>query len=430
MVLVSETNLELVTNQIEIEADRCVACGLCLPHCPTYRETRTENESPRGRIALMRALARGDLPLTARLESHLALCLACRNCENVCPANVGYGRLIDSGRAFIEANRSRSFAERILRKMTMDGLIARPRNLRLLANVLRVYQKSGLQRFFRAARLLRLFGLAQWDSQLPLIPPQPAWRQSYPAQAPRRGGVGLFTGCVTGIVDRQTLLAAIYILNRLGYDVHVPHGQVCCGALHQHNGELETAVVLMRRNIDAFAADPLHAIISTASGCGAMLAEYVDCLPDDARAAAFSTRVRDISRFLLDCEWPAELQPAPLDARIAVHDPCTLTNVLRAQDHAYRLLESIPGTGIYPLPENNLCCGAAGVYFLTQPNMAKSLRAHKLKTLKQLVPDILVTSNIGCALHLAHGIEEAGLNIEVIHPIVLIERQLRAASQQ
>lgn len=425
----SDRNLELVS-RIRLEADRCVACGLCLPHCPTYRETRTENESPRGRIALLRALARDDLPLTPQLESHLDLCLTCRNCERVCPANVAYGRLIDSGRAFIEARRPRPFVERLLRKLTMNMLIAKPSNLRRFAQMLRLYQKSGLQRFLRIIYLLRLFGLDRWDRQLPPIPPQPAWRESYPAQAPRRGCVALFIGCVTGITDRPTLLAAIHILNRLGYDVHVPRGQVCCGALHQHGGEAKTAASLMQRNIDVFDAERVDAIISTASGCGAMLAEYADCLPHESRVRAFSVKVRDISHFVCDSVWPADTRLAPSTACIAVHDPCTLSNVLHDERYIYRLLERIPGVEVYPLPDNNLCCGAAGAYVLTQAKMANRLRANKLQALTQCAPDVITTSNIGCALHLQHGIREIGLNIEVLHPIVLIQRQLQAASSK
>lgn len=419
--------MDLVT-KINLEAARCVACGLCLPHCPTYRETRTENESPRGRIALMRALARNELPLTARLESHLSLCLTCRNCEDVCPADVRYGNLIDSARALIEARRPRSFTQRVLRKATMDGLIARPANLRVLGNALRLYQKSGLQRVLRSTRLLRLLRLERWENQLPQIPPQPKWQQRYSAQSTYRGKVGLFTGCATAIFDRETLTAAIQVLTRLGYDVHVPHGQVCCGALHLHAGEPEKAAALIRRNIDAFCPEQIDAVISTASGCGATLVEYADYLPNDPRARAFSTKFSDINRFLSDIDWPADIRLASLNTHIAIHDPCTLRNVLHDETQPYRLLEKIPGTKVSELPENNLCCGAAGVYFLTQANMAESLRTTKLKELVHLKPDILATSNIGCALYLSHGIREAGLNIDVVHPIVLIDRQLQVAS--
>jgi glycolate oxidase iron-sulfur subunit len=376
----------------------------------------------------MHAMADGNLALTERLESHLALCLTCRNCEAVCPAKVNYGRLIDHGRALIEARRARPLTQRLIRKIAMDKLMVQPRQLRKLAGVLRFYQRSGLQWALRKTRLLALLGLSQWDTALPPLPAQTKWRSVYPGRAPKRGDVGLFIGCVTSIADRHTLMAAIRVLNALGYDVHIPPHQACCGALHQHTGELTKAAALMQQNVAAFDTDRLDAIISTASGCGAMLSEYNDCLRDDPRARIFASKTQDISHFLADYEWPKEVSLAPLPARIAVHDPCTLNNVLRHGDKPYRLLEKIPAVQLCPLPENDLCCGAAGTYFLTQTEMAEELRTNKLEALKQIVPEVLVTSNIGCALHLVNGIRKIDLNVEVLHPIVLIERQLRVGT--
>jgi glycolate oxidase iron-sulfur subunit len=418
-----------LASKIRYDAERCVACGLCLPHCPTYRETRTENESPRGRIALMRALARDELPVSDRLESHLALCLSCRSCERVCPAKVSYGRLIDNGRALIEARRQRPMRERLLRRFTMDALLSRPRRLRVLAKVLRTYQVSGLQRVLRTTGLPRLVGLQRWESMLPSVPRQPSWRDHYPAQGAPIGRVALFTGCVTGIFDRQTLTAAIHVLNALGYDVHIPGEQTCCGALHQHSGELAKAKVLMERNMSAFDGNAVDAIISTASGCGAMLSEYAMWLPDHAGAVSFVDRIKDISRFVIDSPWPVRATLTALDTHVAVHTPCTQINVLRDVDSTYRLLEKIPGLRLSALPENDFCCGAAGVYFLTQAAMAKTLSARKLEKLASLRPNMLATCNVGCAMHLQHGLRETRLDIEVVHPIVVIARQLHIDGQ-
>ncbi|MEE9559893.1 MAG: heterodisulfide reductase-related iron-sulfur binding cluster [Acidiferrobacterales bacterium] len=416
-----------LASKIRHEAGRCVSCGLCLPHCPTYRQMRTENESPRGRIALMRAIAGGDLPVTARLESHLSLCLDCRSCENVCPANVRYGQLIDSARALIETRRPRPRVQDLLRRLLMDQLLARPRNLRLLARALRFYQVSGLQRCARATHLPGLLGLEQWEAQLPPLSRQVPWQQQYPAQAPRRGRVGLLTGCISGIVDHDTLTATIRVLTTIGFDVHVPSRQVCCGALHQHGGEPKKAAALMRRNIEAFGAAELDAIVSTASGCAATLAEYGVYLPDDAGARVFSAKAREVSDFLTGTDWPTTVHCAPLPIRVAVHDPCTLTNVLHANDEPYRLLQRIPALELRPLPENNLCCGAAGVYFLTHSQMAHDLRAPKLASLAQWAPDAVVTTNIGCALHLGQGMRTINPDIKIVHPVILIAKQLQVA---
>lgn len=378
----------------------------------------------------MAALARGHLPVSARLESHLALCLSCRSCERVCPAEVSYGRLIDNGRALIEARRQRPMRERVLRRFTMDALLSRPRRLRMLAKALRAYQVSGLQRALRTTRLLRLAGLQRWESMLPSVPRQPSWRGHYPAQGTPIGRVALFTGCVTGIFDRRTLTAGIHVLNALGYDVHIPGEQTCCGALHQHSGELEKASVLMQQNIRAFDGAAVDAIISTASGCGAMLSEYALLLPDHAGVVPFADRIRDISRFVIDSPWPAHATLTALDTHVAVHTPCTQINVLRDVDSTYRLLEKIPGLRLSTLPENDFCCGAAGVYFLTEPAMANTLRARKLEEFASLRPDMLATSNVGCAMHLQHGLREMHVDTEVVHPIVLIARQLHISGQR
>ncbi len=373
----------------------------------------------------MHAIANGQLSVTTRLESHLALCLTCRNCETVCPANVNYGRLIDQGRALVEARRARPLTQRLMRWLVMDQLLARPRRLHTLANLLRLYQRSGLQWSLRKTRLLALLGLSKLEAKLPPLPAQTKWRPVYPGRAPKRGDVGLFVGCVSNVVDRQTLTAAIRVLNMLGYDVHIPPRQTCCGALHQHSGELTKAATLMQQNVAAFDTDRLDAIVSIASGCGAMLSEYHQCLPDNSGAQIFVSKTQDICHFLVNCEWPREKSLAPLAMRVAVHDPCTMKNVLQKTHAPYHLLEKIPAVQLCPLGENNLCCGAAGTYLLTQSEMAEKLRANKLESLRQILPEILVTSNIGCALHLLDGIGTTDLKVEVLHPVVLIERQLR-----
>ncbi len=373
----------------------------------------------------MRALAKGDLALSPRLQSHLDLCLTCRNCERVCPAKVPYGRLIDNGRAFARTQRQRPSTWHLLRRLSIDAVLQRPVALRWLARLLRAYQVSGLQRFLRAAQVLRLLRLQRWDSLLPSIPPQSAWQPLYPARGKHQGRVALFTGCVAGSVDRQTLIATIQVLNVLGYDVHVPQRQVCCGALYQHAGETQKASALMRTNVRVFDAEQVDAIISTASGCGAMLAEYPTCLPEDVAARSFADKIRDASHFVLQSQWPPSVATlAPLEVDVAVHTPCTLTNVLGHADSGLRLLQRIPGVRPYALPENDFCCGAAGIYFLTQPTMANTLGARKLDALTRMRPSMLATSNVGCALHLEQGIREKQLNIEVLHPIVLLARQL------
>ncbi len=403
----------MTPQQILTEADRCVKCGFCLPHCPTYRHTLDEGESPRGRIALIQGWVSGRLEDSVKLQGHLDRCLACRACETACPSAVHYGRLIDGARE-LEQQRL-GFLRRTLRAAAL-GLITRRWSLRLASGLLRLLGRKGV------ATLLRLSGLPSLRRAVNLAPalPRPTrWCRRYTAATPVLGRVGLFTGCISRITDQAALLAAVRILNRLGREVVVPPQQGCCGAMHLHAGDPDVASRLAQHNRRAFAGAELEAIVGIASGCTAQLMEYPHLLDKEGLPAP----VQDISAFLTDLPWPEGLQLKPLPKRVAVHDPCSLRNVLKMADAPYRLLRKIPDIELVALPGNALCCGAAGAYLLTQPDMADALRADKLTALGEDPPDILVTSNTGCALHLAAGIRASGLAVEVLHPVQLLERQ-------
>jgi glycolate oxidase iron-sulfur subunit len=392
------------------EAARCVSCGLCLPHCPTYRKTLSEADSPRGRIALMQGVLERRIPANERFQAHIDLCLACRACENVCPNNVEYGRLISGARAIVEKSRRRSVWQRLGRLVLMDGVATRPSMLRLVGGVLRIWQAMA----GKAGWLMR-FGLVRIATRLPPLRPQPVWKAVYPAAGKVRGEVGLFLGCVARVTDVETLSASIFVLNRFGYTVHVPPRQGCCGAMHASLGEPEKVRVFEERNLRAYTGVNVEAVISTATGCGTALKNY----PQD-----FAGRVRDISEFLGEAEGWEEAGIAPPAEKMAVHEPCLMRNVLHCQDKPYDLLRRIPGATVVPLAGNDQCCGAAGTYFLTQPDMAASLLADKIEAVKASGARILATSNIGCAMHLAVGLKAAGIEIEVIHPITLLARQM------
>jgi glycolate oxidase iron-sulfur subunit len=251
--------------------------------------------------------------------------------------------------------------------------------------------------------------------QLQLLKPQPVWKTVYPAMGKVRGEVGLFLGCVARVTDVATLSASIFVLNRLGYTVHVPSRQGCCGAMHESLGEPEKARAFEEQNLQAFAGLNVGAVISTATGCGTALKSYTQ---------DFAGRVRDISEFLLEAVGWEEAEIALLAEKMAVHEPCLMRNVLHCEDKPYELLRRIPGARVAPLAGNDQCCGAAGTYFLTQPDMAASLLADKIEAVKASGARILVSSNIGCALHLAAGLRAAELDIEVVHPITLLARQM------
>lgn len=388
-------------------ADRCVMCGMCLPHCPTYVQMRNEAESPRGRISLIRALADGGLAPSAALAAHLNSCLTCRACEAVCPSEVEYGQLIDGGRALLRAETATrpSLATRLLLRASLGR-----HRLDLLAAAGWATQRLGLLRLLRRTPARRL------QTLLPPLRAPRRWRREYAPPGEARGTVALFTGCLARVVDRETLEASIALLTHLGYRVALPKEQVCCGALHQHTGDLATAQRLQQENLAAFAGPEFEAIIHTATGCGAQLVEYPD--------AAFGHRLQDISAFVVaQCRQQRPTFSA-LAKRIAVHEPCTQRNVLRQGRTTYDLLALVPELQAVPLPGNNRCCGAAGSYMLDFPEMADTLRAEKLTALEELGVSTLVSANVGCALHLAAGARERGMKLDVIHPITLLARQL------
>lgn len=347
------------------DADRCVKCGLCLPHCPTYRLTADESESPRGRIALIEAWAEGALPASDALQSHVDHCLLCRACERMCPAKVPYASLVDRFRA-----------------------ATRPASRKLISRGVR----AGLDALSRFSRL----------------------KPFYPAHGAPRAEVMLFVGCTGTALDRATVRDALFVLNRLGVAVRVPERQACCGALDRHAGDAAQAQDLIARNLAAF-GDAVP-VLYVASGCGSFLKDYGQYADSGAEFAAQATEFCTFVDRLI-ATGPSPWQPVP--TRVVLHTPCTLRD---GEAATRRLLQAIPEMILTPL-EGTECCGAAGSYMLEHPHLARQLRQPVLERIAEVRPDILVTSNIGCALHLRAGLR----GVEVLHPASLLARSLETA---
>ena len=381
------------------EAERCVACGLCLPYCPTYIKTGSEADSPRGRIQLMRAVAQNVLPNNDRFKAHIDLCLNCRSCESACPNSVQYGNLVDTTRTTLLPKKSWQYS--------LAKPLVRHRSLQyLLGNTLWL-----LQRLKIAPLLARVISPLK---RLPLIARQNHWKNSYPATVTPANQtiteVALFLGCASNIFDQQTLKAAIFICNQLSITVHVPPQQSCCGSIAKQMGDGDTAEKLSQLNAQSF--DKNVPIVSIASGCGAGLKETLS-----------AHNVLDIHTFLKNCDW-SKATIAPLKQTIYVQDPCTLRNVFKGQQAVYDLLNRIPQADILPLPNNGQCCGGAGAYMLTQPAMANDLQADKVKAIKDKQVVTLATANTGCSLHIATGLREQNSKVNVLHPVVIIAQQM------
>jgi glycolate oxidase iron-sulfur subunit len=392
----------VITDPLLREADRCVKCGLCLPHCPTYQEYTDEAESPRGRIALIQAYLTDEIPYSQQLKIHLDHCLGCRACERACPSGVAYGALIDGIRGEL-ATREKDY-KGLLPRWLLNQLTDQTRFGKLNA-LLELMRPSGL------LAVAHKFTKGQLQSMLSitsLIPREGIGPGLYPSSRPAGKRVHLFTGCVGSIADSSAIKAAREVLQQLGYAVEISAKQQCCGALHRHNGDPQTADRFCADNRELFSKQPTVPLITLASACHLELQEYL----------GGNLPVRNIEEFLLES---APLNLRVLNARVALHIPCTMP-ASRTQE----LLHMIPGLEVIELPENNICCGAAGGHIITQPELASALGEKKLQHLKHDRPDILVTSNTGCALQFRKIIAEAGLQIQVLHPVELIQRQLEA----
>jgi glycolate oxidase iron-sulfur subunit len=397
--------------------NRCVKCGLCLPHCPTFLLTGNEADSPRGRISLMQAIDQHQAHYTAGLFRHLDQCLLCGSCEAMCPSGVPFGRLMDAARAAVEPHRKRPTAKRVLRRLALHALASRSWTS-ILSTTVRLHQRLGLQRLID-----RTPGVSLAVKRLNRLIPAPAddasvAPESSPVRA-QRGRVNLFRGCAGTLFDQSTLNAAQRLLESLGYRVNVPERQGCCGALHQHNGDPAAAARLAKANQTAFGTngDP---ILVTASGCAAHLTAYGG-IYGHQEAEGVAQRVEDILHFLKR-DGGHQLRFRRFAEKLAVYIPCTHRNVLRQQQDILDILSWIPGAEAHVVNPDGGCCGAAGSYMLSQSELAERLRRPLIEAIAQAQVRLLLTANIGCAIHLQAGLRERGLAIEVLHPVVLLDR--------
>lgn len=435
----------------EIEYEKfldCVHCGLCTSACPTYLETGDENNSPRGRIYLMRAVVDGRLDLTPNVSRHLDLCLDCRSCETACPSGVQYGRLIEPFRASQRRHAatgsnddSRSAAQPASRpdwfhRWILYGLFPYAQRMRWALAPAQLLQWTGLDRLMERSGLQRWLPLRLQRMQrlLPTMKPGgPALPAFLPAIGPRRAKVALFRGCVADALFRQTHWATARVLQRNGCDVVIPPQQGCCGAIHYHSGADEPALDLARANASAFDLGDCDAVLTNVAGCGSMLKDYGhmahELRPQDGplgdRLAAFASRVRDVHEFLSDLGLVAPLGRLPL--RVVYHDACHLAHAQRVREQPRDLLRAIPGLEVIAVPEADICCGAAGSYNLTEPDMSDRLASRKIEHLLAAGPQVIATGNVGCSMQLQATLRQRNVAIPVLHPLELLDASYREA---
>jgi glycolate oxidase iron-sulfur subunit len=408
----------------------CMRCGFCLPACPTYKVAETEGATPRGRIALMRAVHEGKLELED-IAGNLDFCLGCRACETVCPAGVQYGTLLEEGRAMLTEKRPTPWPV----KLAYKYVLGTPAGIKLAGWGLWFYQATGLRslaRRFGIAGKIGGHGLAAMEQAMPdtASPVRRGARQTVtPAAGAKKARVAFFTGCVSDIVFWETNQSAIEVLAAAGCQVEIPSGQGCCGAVHAHAGEHEMALAQAKRNIAAFENGGYDYVVNAAGGCGAALKEYGKTLANDPewaeRAARFSAACRDFSEIVVAL---GALPLKPMEGETFTYqDSCHLRNVQRITSQPRQLLKAIPGARYVELPEADQCCGAAGTYAVTQADASDKILSRKMQFVVGTGASTVVVVNPPCHLEMIEGVQRAGLSdkIKVRHLADILAESLR-----
>ena len=422
----------------------CVHCGLCLPACPTYTTTGNEADSPRGRIQIMKGLADGTVQYDAEAKEHLDLCLDCRACETACPSEVVYHELIEETRTrlagVVPAGAVKGADTPPLLRWFFFHVLTHPGRLRLSLLPVRLLQRVGVYGLLRRVGVVglgmkALGGSGRAFGKLEAMLPEGAvWPRAPEGVTKPSGGVArkmrvaYFGTCVGSVMFEGVNRKAVELLAACGAEVvYPPHGdstggQVCCGAIHHHNADEHGATALARRNIDTLLATGAERIVCAVAGCGAQLREYALLLRDDAeyagKAAEVVGRVRDVSEVVLELGLPADLRE--VRAVATYHDACHLVHGQGVSAAPRKLLAMVPGLRMVALRESDMCCGAAGTYNLTQPEMAASLGHRKLGHIAGTGAEIVVSGNAGCTLHISGTAKAAGKPVRVMHPVEVL----------
>ncbi|QWV94769.1 (Fe-S)-binding protein [Geomonas oryzisoli] len=405
----------------------CMRCGMCLPHCPTYKETFLETASPRGRVALVRKFQEGELVESEKFLEYVSLCLDCQACASACPCGVNAGELVAEFRCERKQEQGLSTMEDlILRK-----LVPHPDRLEAATAPLRLYQRTGLQKVVRSLGLLKVFpaALERMEGLLPKLPEAPL-RQTInevtPAVGEQKGTVGFFLGCVMSLIFSEASLATVELLSSLGYKVVTPKDQKCCGAPNMLGHDIDGLKEAARFNTDLFQSQQLDFVVTDCGGCGAELKKYGHHLDGEAAATAFSTKVRDISEILATEAGTLKEKLKPLPLKVTYHDPCHIAHCQGIRSQPRALINLIPGIDFRELPEADACCGSAGTYNIEKPEMSDRVLSRKVQNVQKTGADYLVTSNPGCLLQLKKALSEANPPVKVIHLTELLQMSLNA----
>ncbi len=407
----------------------CVQCGYCLPACPTYVSMGSEAQSPRGRINLVKMAAEGKITYS-ELEGPIDLCLGCRACEVVCPTNVQYGRILDSAKEVLQAEKKKTMPKHV--KLFQDFMFKKSFPSSKILSVgsagLAFYQKTGLQTLARKTKMINILPekLRTFERAMPKVEGPMKRRnrakQYEPTKQPKLH-IGFFVGCIMDVMFSEINTLSMKLLEAAGCEVTVIKEQTCCGALQHHSGETDTTKRLAKQNIEAFEKHNFDYVVNSIGGCGAMLVEYDILLenePDWAeRAKAFAAKNVDISVILSKFDLPFTKE---IHQKVTYQPSCHLSNVQRKVEEPLKLIHSIPGIDFVPLPEAHMCCGSAGTYNIEHYDASMKILDNKMDNVKEIEPDIIITTNPGCHLQMKVGVERTGdeERTQVVHLVQLL----------
>jgi glycolate oxidase iron-sulfur subunit len=405
----------------------CMRCGMCLPACPTYKETFLETASPRGRVALVRKVQGGELDQSERLLEYLSLCLDCQACASACPCGVNAGELV----AEFTCERKEGIGLGFMEDLILRKLVPHPDRLEASLVPIRLYQRTGLQKLVRKLGILKMFPkpLARMEGLLPVLPARPLRQEIMeitPAQGTERGTVGFFLGCVMSLIFSDASRATIKLLSSLGYRVITPRNQVCCGAPNMLGGDLAGLKEAAKTNVDIFGGYDVDCIVTDCGGCGAELKKYGHHLEGDGAASAFSGKVRDISQVLALHADELRSQLKPLNLKVSYHDPCHIAHCQGIRREPRDLLKLVPGLQFMELTEADACCGSAGTYNIERPEMSDRILQRKLDNIAASGAQILVTGNPGCLLQLKKGLADQLPQVKIMHLTEILAKSMAA----
>ena len=414
---------------------QCMHCGLCLATCPTYEITKMERSSPRGRIYMIKSVARGEMQLSETFAEEMNFCLDCQACETACPAGVKYGRMVETARVVIDEYGYGGKFGISIKRFALRKVVASRNALKFVSRLIWLYQKTGLQKLIRSIGLLKLFSkkLFEIEKLSPVIADKFSDKQIKEIELPNvevKYKTAFHFGCLMNTMFADINMDTIDVLKHCGCKIITPKDQVCCGSLSGHNGDMDFALKLARKNIDAFDKQDYDHLISNSAGCGAFMKDYSHLLEDDPdyaeKAKRFSSKVKDIMEFFAE-QKPAlkfKLELEPELSKVTYHDACHLLHAQKVGTQPRDVIKSLPGIKYTELEEAGWCCGSAGIYNVVRYDDALMQLERKMNNIKNTNAKIVLTGNPGCMGQIKYGTQKFNIDVEVIHPVTLIRRKI------